>query len=175
VVVVVGLKRALLNRKFPSLFLLLLCGLQFLLSACSELTASSDWVSVNRVIDGDTLLLEDDRKVRLLGLDAPEMDWGGGLGECFAPEAAAYLDLLVAEAGGCIRLETDKRHFDIYGRVLAYLWNRSGELLNEKLLREGYAVYVPESDAIRWNDRLRQAGEEAETSLRGLWHPDACP
>ncbi len=170
-----GRKTAPFHRYSLTLPVFLLCGLHLLLSSCSQLTASEEWVSVDRVIDGDTLLLEDDRRVRLLGLDAPEMGRGGGSPECFAPEATAYLTLLISETEGRIRLETDKRRLDVYGRVLAYLWNRQGEMLNEKILREGYALFVPESDAIRWNDRLRQAGEEARRSLRGLWHPDACP
>jgi micrococcal nuclease len=94
--------------------------------------------------------------------------------ECYATESAAYLAELIEESGREIRLETDTRHFDIYGRVLAYLWNGAGEMLNEKILREGYAVYLPESDALRWRERLRRAGEEARLSSRGLWHPDAC-
>lgn len=174
-VVVTGRNTAPIHRFSLTLPLFLLCGLLILLSSCSELTASEEWVSVHRVIDGDTLLLEDDRRVRLLGLDAPEMGWGGGSPECFAPEATAYLALLISETGGRIRLETDERRLDVYERELAYLWNRQGEMLNEKILREGYAIFIPESDAIRWNVRLRQAGEEAMQSLRGLWHPDACP
>lgn len=156
----------------------LLFLLFFILTAiitCSGPTATDKWDVVDRVIDGDTLILEGGRRVRLMGLDAPEMDFGGGTHECYAPEATAFLNELVGTAGGRLRLELDEVEFDIYGRTLAYLWDRQGRMLNEEILREGYAVYMPDSDAVRWRERLRLAGEEAMLAQRGLWHPDACP
>lgn len=149
--------------------------LYLLLPACTGPAPPCEWGEVERVIDGDTLVLHDGRRIRLLGLDAPEMGFGDVAAECFAPEAEAFLKALVVEADGRLRLELDEIEFDTYGRTLAYLWDRQGRMLNEEILREGYARYLPGSDAVRWRERLRLAGEEARLAQRGLWHPDACP
>ena len=146
-----------------------------LLAACTVPTAVGEWAGVDRVIDGDTLVLRDGERVRLLGLDAPEMGSGGASPECFAPEAKAFLDVLVVEADGQLRLQLDEVEFDRYGRRLAYLWDRQGRMLNEEILREGYARYYPAGHTVKWKERLRVAEEEARLSQRGLWHPDACP
>jgi micrococcal nuclease len=129
---------------------------------------------VERVIDGDTLVLEGGTRVRLLGLDAPEVGYGGKEPEYFAPASKAFLEQLVQKAGGELRLEYDRVRIDMYGRTLAYLWNREGGFLNEIILLEGYAVFY-EGDALRWRERLRLAAEEARRNQRGLWHPGAPP
>lgn len=146
-----------------------------LLPTCTRPTAVDDWQQVVRIIDGDTLVLADGRRVRLLGIDAPEMGFGDGISECYGPEATAFLLVLVDEAGWRLRLEYDEVRFDHYGRTLAYLWDGEGRMLNQIILREGYAVFIPYSDALRWWQRLDRAGEEARLAQRGLWHPDACP
>jgi len=130
-------------------------------------------VEVVRVIDGDTVVLTDDRRVRLLGLDAPELASGGSGAQCFASESAAFLTLTIARCEGRVRLETDRVACDRYGRTLAYLWDERGNMLNEVILREGYAVFM-QGDAERWAERLAAAEAEARANRRGLWHPEAC-
>ncbi len=143
-------------------------------AACAPPTAPGRrWVTVERVIDGDTVILTDGRRVRLLGLDAPETGSGAAEPECYAEEAAAFLTGLVDGAAGCLELESDRVEQDVYGRLLAYLWDPEGRMLNEIILREGCAVFI-RGDAVRWGDRLEAAGREAQENRRGLWHPDAC-
>ena len=93
---------------------------------------------VDRVIDGDTLILEGGRRVRLLGIDAPEPRAPGG------PEAAARLRELVA--GRRVRLEFAAplagRTEDRYGRLLARV-RVGGADVGERLRREGHARTLP--------------------------------
>src|SRR5215210_9222568 len=64
--------------------------------------------TVERIVDGDTLVLADGRRVRLVQIDAPEE----GEGECYAREATATLEKLVP-AGSRVTLETDPELDDV--------------------------------------------------------------
>ena len=87
-------------------------------------------IPVTRVIDGDTFVSGDTR-VRLYGLDTPE------LGEPCADEA---IDRLKDLAGNTVRVEQGPRDIDPFGRTLAYLYTKSGESIDESLVKEGLAV-----------------------------------
>jgi len=141
--------------------------------SCTSVTAPDERVVVERVIDGDTIVLEGGVRVRLLGLDAPELGQHGGKSECYAPEAKVFLESLITGADRSIFLSFEPVRYDRYGRTLAYLWD--GErFLNEVLLREGYARFHA-GDSVRWRERLRLAAAQAQAARRGLWHPGACP
>lgn len=124
---------------------------------------------VARVVDGDTLLLDDRTRVRLQGIDTPETVAEHSPVEPWGPEASAYTKSFVEEAGHRVELTFDKERLDQYGRLLAYVWN--GErLLNEELVREGLAETrpnYPQSDTMR--RRLRKALNDAKQARRGLW------
>ena len=77
---------------------------------------------VERVVDGDTLLLENDARVRLIGVDAPESVKPDHPVEPFGPEASAFTKKWVGKAGNTVRLQFDKERVDQYGRFLAYVW-----------------------------------------------------
>ena len=118
---------------------------------------------IQRVVDGDTIRCEDGRRVRLLLIDAPERDQGP-----FGALAAAELERLLPR-GTAVMLETDVQKHDRYGRLLAYLHLPDGRLVNEEMLRAGFAivsVYVPNVQHV---DRFRAAQKEAEAGRRGLW------
>ncbi|MEW5772099.1 MAG: thermonuclease family protein [Thermodesulfobacteriota bacterium] len=92
-----------------------------------------------RVVDGDTLWLEDGRKVRLAGLDAPEMGRPeeGRAEQFFAANATALLESLVM--GRDLQVESLGR--DDYGRILG-LVSADGVLVNEAMLERGAAFYL---------------------------------
>ena len=130
---------------------------------------------IERIIDGDTVVLTDGRRIRLLGIDAPERGQGGRPDDCYAAEATAFLAGLIAAGGAVVRLEYEPERFDRYGRTLAYLWGGSeGEMLNEVMVREGYARYGDWGTSLRHRERLREAEARARSAWRGLWHPLAC-
>ena len=115
---------------------------------------------VARVLDGDTVVLASGVKVRYLGINTQET------GEPFAAEATARNRELTE--GKAVRLETDQRETDAYGRLLAHVF--VGEtLVNEVLLKEGLAnmMFLPPNR--KYYDRYLAAQKEAQREGRGIW------
>lgn len=122
---------------------------------------------VVRVVDGDTLLLPDKLRVRLLGIDTPERARDGQPAEPLAEEAKRFLEEFVADKP--ISLGFDQDPFDDYGRRLVYVYHR-GVLVNEEIIRAGYSraeTGFPYSDAMK--QKFRRAEHEAKDRRRGLW------
>ncbi len=137
---------------------------------------------VTRVVDGDSLELSDGRRIRLLGLDAPEK------GRCMGTEARERLKALAANR--FVRLKDEVT--DDYGRILAnvilhptlyewreYLWQRfivkseslKTPFLNGTMVMEGLARF--NSVASPYKEILTQAQEKARREKRGIWS-EAC-
>ena len=125
--------------------------------------ATSSTCTISRVYDGDTVTCRGGERVRLLLVDAPEMDQGP-----FGREARGAL-LRLAPLGTTVRLEHDVERVDRYGRTLAYLWTDEGRLVNEELARAGYALSLTYPPNVRHVERIRDAVEEARAARRGLW------
>lgn len=122
---------------------------------------------VERVIDGDTLLLTDGRRVRLIGIDAPESVKPDHPVEPWGLQAAELMRRLIGPQP--VRLEFDDERLDRYGRTLAYVWVDQ-RLLNEELLLAGLARFEPQyhySNSMK--TRFRRAENEARQAGRGLW------
>lgn len=122
---------------------------------------------VRRVVDGDTLLMENGDRVRLLGVDTPETKKEGVPVQPFGPEASAYTTRMVE--GKTVRLEFDRERYDQFHRILAYVWV-GDVLLNEEVIRQGFSTaqlqYPYRTDMKR---RFSAAQEEARRAERGLW------
>lgn len=127
-----------------------------------------------RVIDGDTIELEGSRKVRYIGIDTPESVDPRQPIQCFGKEAAEKNKEWVL--GKEVRLEKDVSETDRYGRLLRYVYVRVGEtelLVNEGLVREGFAHSSSYPPDVKYQERLRLAEQEAREVGRGLWNE--CP
>lgn len=128
---------------------------------CSSDFARSQCV-VDRVVDGDTFYCEDGIKVRLIGIDSPELDQG-----LIARSARAALVEVLPE-GAPVWLERDVAPTDRFGRTLAYAW--AGELLvNESMLERGWAMLFTVPPNVRYVERFRSAEARAREAGRGLW------
>jgi len=116
---------------------------------------------VVRVIDGDTIELEDGTKVRLLEIDAPEK------GERCYEEAKTRLEELVLNKK--VRLEKDKEDKDRYGRLLRYVFIDCS-LINLVLVKEGLAYsYIIEPN-VKYMDKILDAEKFAkEFKIGCLW------
>jgi len=125
---------------------------------------------VQRVVDGDTLLLkQDDLRIRLQGIDTPETVKENVAVQRWGPEASAYTKQFVATANGLVRLEIEGESLDRYGRHLAFIWHE-GRLLNEELVSSGLARAKTNYDYSEpMKQRLRQAQLEAQAAQRGIW------
>lgn len=98
--------------------------------------------TVARVIDGDTFVLTDSQRVRILGIDTPELELNGKPAEPFS-DSAYYLTKSLIE-GKIIKLTFDGKAFDIFGRLLAYVWladmnGKDSLFIQAELLKKGYA------------------------------------
>ena len=90
-----------------------------------------------RIVDGDTLVLAGGATVRVLGIDAPEMQKDGQPADFLAHKAEATLGELTLNR--TIGLSYDRLRDDHYGRLLAYLWLPDHTLVNAELVRRGLA------------------------------------
>jgi endonuclease YncB( thermonuclease family) len=131
------------------------CHLVFL-----GLAPADELVRVKQVYDGDTILLEDGRKVRYLGINAPEFQ------EPFYLKAKRFNESLVL--GREILLEVDQERFDTYGRILAYVYV-GDQMVNARLAKEGlvHAFFI--GPGRKHNALLLQCQAEAKQRRVGIW------
>lgn len=129
---------------------------------------------VERVIDGDTIVVRIGRsteRVRLIGIDAPEVAKRGEPGECFGDEATRILADL-APPGGSVVLERDAEARDVYGRLLAYVSVQAGDgsvLVNRELLVRGAARILRIAPNTARADEFDAVAAAARASGAGLW------
>jgi micrococcal nuclease len=127
---------------------------------------------VEWVIDGDTVDIDiggREERVRLIGIDTPELHTETGAPECMAPEAREF-SASQLPAGTEVRLERDVVGRDDYGRLLAYVYRRDDDaMVNELIVAGGYArpLTIAPNDAHR--DRFVAAAHAAEAAGLGLW------
>ncbi|MDX8389448.1 MAG: thermonuclease family protein [Mariprofundaceae bacterium] len=125
------------------------------------------WVKVSRVIDGDTFRTAGGEKVRLLGINAPEIAHGTKPGQ---PGGLAAKKALTSRIHGkMVRLKFGREHRDRYGRLLAHIYLRDSTWVNGELVKSGHAlVYTFAPNFRRAKDLLREE-KSARRSLRGIW------
>jgi micrococcal nuclease len=127
---------------------------------------------VERVVDGDTLLLENQARIRLQGVDTPETVKPDFPEEPWGREASQFTKEFVGD--GAVVLTFDLERLDKYGRFLAYV-SKDELMLNEELIRAGLATAelgFRYSDAMK--RRFETAENEAKAARRGIWS-DAPP
>jgi len=161
--------------------LIILLSLSFFLFS-SPLAA--DFYTVKRVIDGDTLLLANGERVRLIGVDTPEVHVSNKLYRDaersrrdiktirrLGRRASAFVRKLVQ--GKRVRLEYDQAnaaigHRDRYRRILAYVYLEDGTFLNAEIIRQGYGVAYTRYP-FKYAAEFRRYEREAREKGRGLW------
>lgn len=165
-------------------FILLIPAFLSLSAVIPSSAAAAATGTVIRVIDGDSLLVREggeEVNVRLIGIDAPEAEDNpkaeadaSNQHETLATvikngkEAAQYLKRLL-HPGVTVTLVTDVQSKDIYGRLLAYVYLPDGKLLNEAIVRAGYAVPLVIEPDTRFRKKFQSAYESALKAKRGLW------
>lgn len=126
----------------------------------------SDPVLVRAVIDGDTIDVAPLGRVRLLGIDAPEVGHGFDTSAPFGREARDRLASLVLRRW--VRLEQEGPALDAYNRHLAYVLREDGLFVNAALVRDGLARVTARIPLARLPE-LKKAEAEAQTFRRGMW------
>ena len=123
--------------------------------------------SVTSVIDGNTIEVEIDgqlQQIRLLTIEAPDPS----ANDCFS-NAATALVFAVAPPGTPLLLERDTSDANETGSLLRYVYLPNGSMLNEQLLRGGFARFAPVEPDTKYLERLRAAEQEAQDRSAGLW------
>ena len=141
-----------------------------LFATCTEVGAGLRYEAVRDVIDGDTVVLQSGERVRLAGINTPEVRRGEQLPEPLAKEASStLLDLI---GGQLVGLEEAEDPLDHYGRTLAYLYNSAGQSLQRQLLLKGLASVVAISPNLRHLDEYISAETTARANNQGMWTID---
>jgi micrococcal nuclease len=126
--------------------------------------------TVTRHTDGDTLWLSAIGKVRLIGIDTPEVF---GDRECFGRAASAFVERVVP-LGAHVRYRLGVEERDRYGRALVYVWLRDGRFLNRLLLARGYAQTLTIPPNVEFEDVFVRAARRAREAGRALWGRPGC-
>ena len=120
------------------------------------------------VVDGDTIELEDGSRVRYLGIDTPETGEGKGQAMYYAAEATEFATQLALNKEVTVILDAKSPARDRYGRLLAHLQLEDGRIVNEELVRNGFAYTDLRFDNDRF-DRYVALQNEALRVRKGLW------
>ena len=145
---------------------------------------NSTIVEVISVVDGDTLKISykgQEDSIRLIGIDTPESRVnkkakrdakrsGQDIETIIAmgKRATKYVKSLVKQ-GDLITIEFDVQARDRYGRILGYVYLPNGKLLNEEIVKAGYASVMTIPPNIKYKDIFLNAFKAANENRRGLW------
>ena len=156
-------------------------GSKFLyIPAKPRVSPEREMAFVQRVVDGDTLKLSDKRRIRLIGVDTPELHYSEKLLrdskrthknieaiQALGAKAADFTRELCE--GKNVRIETDVRKLDKYGRLLAYIYLEDGTFVNAKILEEGYGQVMTIPPDVKYADYFLKLEREARKNGKGLW------
>lgn len=163
------------------LFMFVICGCceEKIFRQSSEGYDYND-ILVTRVVDGDTFEIKNGKRVRLIGIDAPEVHFSGRLSRQAkrAQKDAETIKILGEEAwlfarklveGKKVRLEFDVDKYDKYERLLANVYLKDGTFVNKEIIKEGYALLYTVPPNVKYKDILLEALKEARREKKGLW------
>jgi micrococcal nuclease len=139
----------------------------------STKTASAEAFLVTKVIDGDTIVLENGEKVRYLGINTPELHHPKKEVECFAYQSYEKNKELVL--GKKVFLQKDISEKDKYGRLLRYVFldekmsTDEGSFVNLYLVKNGFAYAATFPPDVKYANLFLTAQKEARQKNLGLW------
>jgi endonuclease YncB( thermonuclease family) len=122
---------------------------------------------IKTIYDGDTVVLEDGQKIRLLGINTPEIAHRGNEADAGGNEAKSWLIAKLKD--GKVRLETDVEKTDSYGRTLGHLFTENNEHINVLLVATGLAQASIWPPNLKYANELVKAEQQAETAKLGIW------
>jgi len=137
-------------------------------------------IYVKRVVDGDTIQLENGERVRFIGIDTPEMHESDKL---YRDSQRTEQDIRTIKElgrrayeftrnlieGKRVSLEFDVEKHDKYERLLAYVYLKDGTFVNAKIVEQGYASLMTIPPNVKHADLFLKLYQEARQNKRGLW------
>jgi micrococcal nuclease len=130
------------------------------------------YLLVTRVVDGDTIDVQQIGRIRLIGVDTPETVDPRRPVQYFGKEASDFLKRLIERKP--VRLEYDQQRTDLYDRTLAYVFLADGTLVNAEIIRQGYG-FAYTRFPFKYLEEFRRHERDAREAGRGLWAPDKTP
>ncbi len=144
---------------------------------------SGELYLVSKVVDGDTLKLSGGQKVRLIGVDTPELHYSDKL---LRDAKRSGKDVKAIQALGAkasdftknlclkkrVRLEYDVVKHDKYGRLLSYVYLEDGTFVNAKILEEGFGQVMTIPPNVKHADHFKRLEQGARSARKGLWKFD---
>lgn len=135
------------------------------------------YYDVIKITDGDTIHISMDGRdetVRLIGINTPETVDPRRAVECFGKEASVRIKEIAS--GKIVRLEYDDSQAvrDTYGRLLAYVYLEDGQMINRKMIAEGYAYEYTYLTPYHYQQEFRDLQRLAQSAKRGLWAEETC-
>lgn len=164
-----------------SFFVLYCMASTLLFSSCRH---DPEIITIQKVIDGDTLKVRfkgKTEKIRLIGIDTPEMQVNDKAQRDARRSKTDISTLLkqgkasrrfvrtMIKRGDRIIVVFDVQKRDRYGRLLGYVYLSDGRMLNEEIIRAGYASLLSIPPNIKYQKRFQRVYMEARKNKRGLW------
>lgn len=128
---------------------------------------AQNWQTVKWVYDGDTIFLTAGKRIRYIGINAPEIDHEQQQAQPYGYQAKSFNKNLILSKR--IRLEYDVERHDRYGRELAYIFLEDGTFVNARLLKVGMAFYLYRKPNLKYNIILLKAQQGAMAQKTGIW------
>ena len=140
-------------------------------------------ILVKRAVDGDTVVLENGKRVRLIGIDTSEMHESEKL---YRDSRRTQQDIRTIKElgrrayeftknlveGRRVSLEFDVEKHDKYNRLLAYIYLKDGTFVNAKIVEEGYASLMTVPPNVKYADLFLKLYQGARASKKGLWQEE---
>ena len=139
----------------------ILLGLLFISNLYGE-----NLYKVTKVIDGDTIVINNKEKIRLIGVDTPESVHPSKSVEYFGKEASIFTKRMCE--GKVVKLEYDWQRHDKYGRTLAYVYLEDGAFVNAEIIKQGYG-FAYTKFPFKYMDEFRGYQQKAREDEKGLW------
>ena len=128
--------------------------------------AAATTYQVQKVYDGDTILLNNGQKVRFLGINTPEVAGRGKPAQSGGEQAKHWLQQLEQQT---VSLEIDVEVQDKYGRQLAYVYSADQRFINLELVKAGLASVSIFPPNLKHTAALLAAQQSAEQARLGIW------
>jgi endonuclease YncB( thermonuclease family) len=147
-------------------------------SGVASAEVASGSASVVRVVDGDTVDVQfgelGTERLRLIGIDTPEVVDPRKPVQCFGREASAHAHDLLDGQVVSVELDASQGERDVYGRLLAYVWLADGRNFGEVMIADGFAHEYTYDQPYVHLDAFRVAQEGAIANQLGLWSATTC-